>query len=570
MTVFPQAQNTEQTPATFNGALAAVVFDVLQSADNLQLFVVDAELAGVDNLVKVDHVTPVVVREWFGQWLPQSVGGFDFFEDFHVVPRKFEFGNVLSSQSEPFAVFHASRRLTREWTSFINNAGAGVSISGLPSLPDDMLPFENHALTLEISTIGDPFVDTTLDFVFETGTAQVPITLERVILWWLRPEQEYIELLGFLTDIVQAKSGKEKRASLRKNPRQVLQHHYLIDSAERPVWENKLFDYQARQLGLPVWFDNSALTSAAAVSDLVIAVDDTANRDYRVGGNAVILTDDGTFDVLVIDSFTATTITSTAPLLNGYPAGTEVFPMLTCYVQEKVAGQRWAKNLSRIDLALRPSDNDNELGDLTGWTQYNGKPVVDSGMVMRSNAVREQFETKHVTVDSVVGILEQTTPWDGQRRRQPLILRAAGRAAVWQLRQLAHGLRGRQVTFWLPRDSADMVVNSQLLNLGSAMTIDTIGYAQFLRERQPKKFIRLTKTDGTEKFREITNSVLAGDGLTETLTVTPVWDETIDVVDIAQVTFIEQVRLDTDRVRLEFGLDPFVVYLQAPIKTVLE
>jgi len=569
MATFPQAQDTEQAPATFNGELSGSPFALGLSADLPQPYVMDASTLGVDNLVKVDHVTPIVPLTFKGEWLWQSVGGSEFFEDFHVVPRKFDFGNVLSAQSEPMEVFCAFRAGSHEWTSFVNNAGTGVDVAGLPTLPDQMLPFESHALLLNISTVGNPFVDTTLDFVFETGTALVPIELERVILWYIRPEQEYVELLGFLTDVIEAKSGKEKRAALRKNPRQTLRHQFLIVDAERPEWENKLFDYQARQLGLPIWFDNSELTAAAAVDDLVITVDDTANRDYRVGGNAVILQEDGTFDVLAIASFTATTITSDSPLLNAYPAGTEVFPMVTAYVQPKVPGARWAKNLNRLDIAFRTSNNDNNLGDLTGWTQYNGKAVIDSGMILRGQA-REVFETKQVVVDGVVGILEQTTPWDGQKRQQQLILRGQGRAAVWKLRQLAHGLRGKQISFYLPRDSTDMVVNSDLLNLGSSMIIDAIGYAQFLRERQPKTHIRLTETDGTERFREITNSVLAGDGLTETLTVTPVWDANVPFGDIAEVTFIEEVRLDTDTVRLEFGLDPFVVYLVAPIKTVFE
>jgi len=520
-------------------------------------------------------VTPPAasVTTYRGQSLEKSSGGYQvWFEEFHVLPRSFDLGNVLSSQSLPIYVFLASTRRQETWNVFTNNAGAGVDLTGDPALPVVMDPFTQFAMQLEISATGDPFVDSFLVFEFSTGTTIVPISLERIVLFELRPEIPYAEVLAFLTDVIQAKSGKERRHALRKNPRQTFDYEYLVDEFDRSDFENRLFDFHARQFGVPVWFDDSDLSVAVLAGDTVVNVNSTAFRDYRVGGLAVILAANGTFDVLSLTAIGATTLTSDSPTVNAYPLGlnTQVFPLATCRLPSKLQVKRWPVNLSSMRLPFSPSNNDANLGSIAHFpTLYKGKPVIESGQIV-NGTVSESFETRVSIIDSGVGLREQTSPWDGMRHGLQLELRAQGRQAGWELRRFAHWLRGKQVTFYVPRDAPDIVPKSDLLNLSTAMAIENIGYYQHVRQRMPRNSIYIKLTNGTVLMRDIVNSAASLDPTQEGLTVDIAWAGTTLLANISRISFLEKMRLDTDAVRLEFDVNAQTVRLLSPIVTVFE
>lgn len=520
-------------------------------------------------------VTPPAVpaTTFRGQSLERSSGGYQvWFEEFHVLPRSFDLGNVLSFQSIPIYVFLASKRRQETWSAFTNNAGAGVELTGDPALPVVMDPFTQFSMQLEISATGDPFVDSFLVFDFSTGTTIVPISLERIVLFELRPEIPYAEVLTFLTDVIQAKSGKERRQALRKNPRQTFDYEYLVDDVDRADFENRLFDFHARQFGVPIWFDDSDLSVAVLAGDTVVNVNSTAFRDYRVGGLAVILAANGTFDVLSLTAVGATTLTSSSPTVNAYPLGlaTQVFPLPTCRLPSKLNGKRWPVNLSSMRLPFSPADNDSNLASIAHFpTLYKGKPVIESGQIV-NGTLSESFETRVTVIDSGVGLLEQTSPWDGMRHGSQLELRAQGRQAAWELRRFAHWLRGKQVTFYVPRDAPDIIPKADLLNLSTAMTIENIGYYQYVRQRRPRNSIYIKLTNGTVLMRDIVNSAASLDPTQEGLTVDIAWAGTTLLANISRISFLEKMRLDTDAVRLEFDVNAQTVRLRAPIVTVFE
>lgn len=519
----------------------------------------------------VDQFPPVDVEEWPAEKALQESGTFDFFEDFHVVPRAFDFGNLLSDQSLPIEVFSGFRYDTHTWEDFINGAGAGVELGGAPSLPTPVLPLTGIVMTLDVSTIGDAFVDAELEFIFDIGTVIVPIEIQRIVLWGLVPEAPFAEVLGFLTDVQRKRSGSELRVSLRKSPRQTFEYPYLIDEGEtRQVLENLLFDWQARIFGVPVWWDETELTVAALAGDVSITVGETAYRDFRVGGLAAVFTSQTTFDVLEIDAIGATTLDFASPLINAYPIGTKVFPLSTCLAQPTISGERYPAALSRMGIEFTNTENDAELADTSAFSSYNGKVLIDGGNSVLGETVSETFQIEVVDLDSETGILERESPWPSHRRGHLLSIRASGRPAVWALRRLAWALRGKQVSFYVARGSDDLEVKANLLNASNTMDVENVGYAQFVRARQPKNVIRITFVDGsTPLLRTITDSASTGP-TTDQLTVDVNWPSTITPAEIARVEYVEKIRLDTDNVRLQFNENGSLAHLVAPITAVFE
>lgn len=501
--------------------------------------------------------------------------GYDFFEAFHVVPRFFDFGNLLSDQSVPLEVFNAFRRPPpREWTSFTNNAGAGVTLGGLPLLPTDIDNLSSVFLTLEVSTFGDPFVDGTLEFFFlGFGTIIVPIEIQRIVLFGLEPELPFAETLEFVTDVQESKDGSELRVSLRHFPRQSWSYDYIIaEGTEAQILENLLFDFQQRLFGVPVWFEDTVLTAGVSAGATSISVRATAFRDFREGGLAVIFTSQQTFDVLEISpgGITATTLTFESPTVNAYSAGTPVFPLATCLASEHISGSRYPVGLRRKSIDFTNVENVVELADLSPFSTYKGKLLLDNGNSALSGTVTTGTRSRFLTIDGEVGLVFQESPWDRTKPSQIFTLRAEGRQAVWELRRLVHALRGRQISFYVPTDASDLVPVSNLLNASNLLTVTNVGYAQFVRNRQPKSDIRVNFVDGSAPLlRAVTASVVVSP-TQETLTVDSNWPATITPAQISRIDYLEKVRFDTDRVTIRYDPSGIRAYLEVPIVGVFE
>jgi len=495
-------------------------------------------------------------------------GWVDFFENFHVVPRSFDFGNILSTQTSPLDVFSGYRRDERTWSSFTNNAGAGTELLGIPSLPTTMYPLEGYAMTLEVSTSGNPSVDDDLAFVFDFGgdTINVPIVLNRIVLFPVKPEVPYTERLQFLTDVMPKESGKEQRIKLRKNPRQLFDWRVRIDDGtfDKGRMDTLLFDWQSRTWGVPIWHEATELSVAATAGDLTINVGTTADADYRVDELVMIYTDGENFDVQTIDSFTATTITLKNAILNSYAVGADVAPLRTANMKKQVGASRFRSADQELIASFRILDNDSDLADVTGWDTYNSKILLDTCNVMRGQSLEESYLRDIIVMDGSVGLTSQDSPWDNGKRSTTLTLRANSRAEVWDLRQLMHYLGGRQVSFYVPTFGKDLISTTALATASQDLVITNIGYTQFVRERQPRNHIWVRLVDGTVLTREITAAVETSSTL-ETLTIDSPWGQDVALADIDRISYLEEVRFNSDTISIEYARGERQVYLSAPI-----
>lgn len=513
---------------------------------------------------------PIVPETFKGRAVDESSALFDWFEDFHVLPRSIELGNVLTDQSVAIEVFSAFRRVEREWTSFVNNAGTGIELVGEPALSVDVPPLTGYTMTLEVDSTGDPFVDSTIDFVFDVGTISIPITLQRLVVWTLFPEMPFDEIAAALTDVLETMSGREQRIALRKNARQSFAFRYVIeDGAERQRAENLLFAWQSRTFGVPVWTDDTELTSAATAGDLVLNVGDTSYRDFRVGGLVIVYEDADTYDVLTIAAFDATTITAESGILSSYAAGVAVYPIGTFRLPQTVRGVRWPVNLSSLELVFRSTTNDVDRADLTPFDSLNGKLFVTEN-VLPSSTVGETFNKRAVVIDSETGIEVVSSPWEVHRRGTTLTLRAVGRQAIFELRGLVYALRGRQVSFYLARSTPDLIPVATLSSGSATLDVTNVGFSQFAQQIQPRNLIRISFVDGsTPLIREVLSSAIST-ATVEQLTMTETWSTTIEPEEISRIEFVEKVRLDEDEVSISIDAIGRVARVSAPVKVVFE
>ena len=525
------------------------------------------------NLVAGPGKTNTVLDQTFsGLWSDMTVV-IDWFENYHVIPRSFDFGNILSAQASPMEVFSGYRTQVGEWTSFVNNAGAGTTLDGQPALPAVLSPLEGFSMTLEVGINGNPSVDSTLDFQFDTSGALilVPIVLNRVVLFPIRPELPYREKLGFLTDMLIHEDSSEQRLAIRKNPRQVFEWEVRTDddTFDDVRLDTLMFEWQARTWGVPMWHEATSLTVAATIGQLTINVDTTDDADYRIGGLVLVFQDSGTFDVQTVSSFTTTTITLVNGILNNYSIPTVVLPLRTGNLQNNVPTSRFPSGDQSTTLRFRVLDNDANLADTTGWPTENGKVLLDDCNVLRGSTKPASYLRDIVVVDNTTGLTTQDSPWDHGLMGYPLTLRSDSKAETWRLRKLMHAFRGRQVSFYVPTFRKDMLLDTELTSASTDLNIVNMGYVQFIHERQPRNRIWIRMKDGTILTRVINSSVETS--LTrETLVVDSSWPSTFAIADVDRISYLEEVRYDTDTIEFRYTPGGRQVYVTAPVHTLAD
>lgn len=506
---------------------------------------------------------------FFGAPRDEMGPGIDWFEDFHVIPRSFILGNVLSTQQIPVEVYSAFRNAPHSWNAWVNNAGAGITLLSAPSLPYVFAPQSGKQMQLQVSTSGAPKVDTTLDWVFDFATIYTDIQLNRVVLFGMPPELPYTEFLEFLTEVMEHKDGSEQRHALRKNPRQFFQWEVALDEGpERSRVENQLFDWQTRVFGIPVWHELTRLTSSATAGGTTVTVQSTDFADYRVGSLVLVYESATKFDVLTVLAFTSTTVTSTSPLLNTYVAGAIVAPLRTGVLDNPPAEQRFRVNHSRLQVVFRVLDNDSNLASTAAWPTFNSKVFLSDINVVR-DTIAVSLQQEVIVLDNKTGSTYRDTPWAHNRRGSSKTFIANSRQGLWNIRQLMHSLRGRQVSFYLPTFAKDLELASSIVNGANTLSVTDVGYTQFVRQRQPRNVIRVVPNNGVSPItKTVTSSADAG--ATETLTVDSNWAVGLTAAQVDRVEFVEKVRLDSDRVRFDYNLGDRITKVSSPVKVVLE
>lgn len=487
-----------------------------------------------------------------------------WFERPHVLDRSYAFGNIVATITERMEVFNGYRRASLNLTALVNNAGQGVepdftppeTIARLGSLLD---PSSTNTVPvgreLVVTTQGVPRFDTTLDFTFSDGrTIQIPISGDRVAFFPIEfnGDGTVTETLVFGTDQIEALDGSKQLISYRKNPRQQIRGPILVTDRSRREVDALLFGWQSKSFGVGVWFERNYTTAAVSAGASVIPVS-TAWTDLRVGQLVAIVTNSRVYDIAAIASFNSTTITLTSTLLNSYPVRTTVVPVRVARLGQTVSGKRYAPSVSEwmLDFLVDSNDVDASFASAAAFNTHAGIPLLDDLQVMRDGGGTDvSMTTRLRIIDNESGVVYQATDWPLARRTHAKGFRVSTRQQLYELRRLLYYLRGNQKAFWLPT-FAEELVPTQTMTIGTnVLTVDRVGYAQFVRHQAPRNVIRITFVDGTRLIRTVTNSEQLS-ATEERLTLDATWPSTRPASDVTRVEYLERSRLASNEVVIE-------------------
>jgi len=467
-----------------------------------------------------------------------------WFEHAHLIPRIVQdVGNVISDQTINGELYNADRENSITVASVINNLGSGMEISGVPATPFDIETQDGLPFTLTVKSSGELKIDSSYTFVLSTGEEYtVTVIGSRIVLFPIRPEAPLREHLIFDTKIIEAVSGSEQRAANREFPRGLFEATY---KGARRKLEMLLFDRQHQIVAVPAWHEPAFLTSAPAVDDLTVNVNTTDYANFYVGGYAVVLQDEYTYDALKIESMTATSLTFESGLSYDYTLKAEVMPLMPAWIEASSASLKKPYNEQDFNLRLHIDPTVNDIADASGWSTYDSEVFLDDPNLITGGQLSEALRTKVYVLDNLTGLRSHVTAWEHNKRSSKKGFKTNTRAELWAVRQLLHHLKGQQVSFYIPTFSKDIVPSLQMLIGTYAITMENIGYTVNARERWPKQVVRVVFTDGSMLTRTIVNSAEVSRSV-EQLTLDDTWPATYQPEDIERIEFLERVRIAVD------------------------
>jgi len=499
--------------------------------------------------------------------------GDDFFEEIYVLPRKISAGVILSDQVYTIDVYNAYRQTAQTWSAYDDSSlGNDVDLTTPQPPPDIVLqPQTGQVRTLTIGLSGPPSINGTMDFTFTgLGLFQITVTGTRTVLFAFEPEVPLREKLMFLTDVLEHQDGTEQRSRLRDKPRQIFEMRMLTDGNDRTLLDHLLFNNQDGFFGVPVWFEAVELTSAVAINDTVINVEDTTLSDYRVGGLMVIWNDPFNFEAQQIQSLTATTITVSSPFTMAFDQGSRVMPVVTCITGNSVRQGRYRVNLQDNTIKLECTDNVN-LSDTTGFTLYDGKLLLDQPNWISGQQVPESWNRKMRRIDSETGTISNRTTRPTSRKGSAKGFVTTNRTDLWTLRKLLHALGGRHTSFWLPTFHEDLEPVANILTGDGAIDVSAVSYSDSVQSRAGRNVIRIILKDGTKSDPKLITGVSSPSAGVERLSIAPdTAGVTASIADIERIEFVEKVRFDSDVPELRHFDALGSAQVGIPVKVVLE
>lgn len=514
----------------------------------------------------------------------------EFFDDIYVLPRSIDFGIILAVQTETVDVFNAYRSGSVSWTGYDDSAaGAGVTLQNPAPPPPTivLLPLQGSVHDLQVDPEGPPSFDANAVFDFlDPDSNMVERTMRiqgtRAALFPFEPEVPILETLQWRTRILKSRSGIEQRSGTRKTPRTIIKFDVQTKSTERQLLENLVSEGQARAFGVPLWYEQTELTTAIAINDTTINVTDTGAFNFRDGGLAVVWVDAFTFETLQIQSQTATTITFVSPFTKAFPIGSIVMPVSASLLLQKVDQQKHLNTLQVNTFNFTVIDNDLDLSDTSAFNSYtppstaeNPSPVarvfLDDDNFVRGETIAQEFTRDLIIVDNQTSFPVVFTAEEFSREGSNRTFSTKSRTELENVRALLHALSGRRVAFYSPTFAKDFDLVNPLTAADTAIQVVDVKYSTLINGARPRDIVRIVLKDGTDSGPLLVTGSSSGAPGEETISFSPdTVGVTATIEEVERVEYVQKVRLDSDAVQIRHFDSAGKAVITFPIKAVLE
>lgn len=475
----------------------------------------------------------------------------DWYNRIHYSAIKLALGNIVSDQVVPLLVWNAY--FVSKTLSTITTTGDTTGITlGYPSaLPITFNALAELEFDYSVTTFGPPSLN--VDYLFNWSNAEdstVTVYGNRINAWCWRPDwaSGITERLEWKTGVITNYDGSERRTRLRKYPRRSFEFEYLTDGYDRRFMEASLWNWQSRIWALPIWMDGEPVSSAISLGALSIPCE-TTNRDYHLGGLAIILRDGGKYEVIEISQVNANSIDLVRPTVKSWTAGEAwVYPTRAARMTDETGLSRFTggANYGRARFELA------EATDIvaSAGTLYRGAPVVSE----RSNwddDIEATYRRKISTLDYDIAlpIVDDESGIANVVQRHRWLL--TDRASIAVKKSLLQYLSGKWKSIWLPTWADDLISVDTIQTAQTYIDVEHNNYSLHYSVAPNRRDIRIELFSGAVYYRHI-NSVTELSSTVERLALNSSLGVTVPVSNIRQISFMALARLDSDAIELAY------------------
>ncbi len=427
----------------------------------------------------------------------------DWYYRIHVLPLRIDLGNLVTNQVRYVQVWNAYLQPQMLNSVALEN-GEGVELVGPGAPPLPFAPLQLRRWQLSITTDGPPVIAATLSYQFVAlGRRTVTITGNRMSAWMLPPDWErpVTETLAWATDVQQSVGGSEARYPLRGSPRRSWEFSVLADRRERQVLEHALFDWSARTWALPIWNDVSWLQARLVLGVQSIPVPAATQRDYRIGGLAMLWKDVTTYELVEVAGITVDSLQLARPTANAWAPGTRVLPCRTARIAETPSLERVTDQVMRSTVRLAAVETCDWPGVPPAAT-YRGRPVLEQRPDL-DQAQTAEFSRQLVVIDGDLGPVAVDDITGKAWPLQSHAWQTWGRTEQTNLRSLLYWLQGRASALWVPSWADDLELVEPALSTSGGIVVAWAGVARFGRAQAGRRYLRIELFNGQILYRQL-------------------------------------------------------------------
>lgn len=477
----------------------------------------------------------------------------DWYNRIHIIPRQIDLNNVITDQTRQIELWNAylDEKLL---SNTVFPPTQGLTVTSPVSTPYSIRPLETLMYTVSVSSDGPPVINVILEWVIEGEVdIQVPVTGRRIIVWPFAPNWsvDYVESLDWLTDVMTSYYGYEQRVEIRAKPRRMFEYTSLLEKIDSNVAANLLWGWQNRNFALPVWIDLTTLNTSVFIGDITLSLD-TTSRGFFSGGLLILINGSMDYEVVEIESFSASSVTLAKPLERDWSAGSKVYPVNISSMPQSVQSRKLTDSVTEISttFSAEPVQTDPYIPVISAPITYNGYEVV----LRKPNwAVPIQFDNQYdyEMIDFQTGGFRTnpTTVFPRINRRFQWILK--NRSEIVDFRGLLGRLKGRLKPVYLPTWIDDFTLYLSETASSVSIRVNSNEFHKMVGSDPALKTLMILPKSGAPIIRLIESVGLDPLGFT-TLGLNAAIGIDLNSSTLSRLSLVHLCRLTTDRVTINY------------------
>ena len=356
------------------------------------------------------------------------------------------------------------------------------------------------------------------------------------MIWPFPPLTPMLEGLLFRTDSIRTFSSAQ-RVRLLDIPRRTFNHKYRWTQGQSERARNILRAQLPGPLEVPDWSD---IRRATALSGATSVDFDNTAPELTAADSVVILQNWKQFELLDIDSATATGVTLSTPLSGSY-SDAVVLPLIECDAMDGLDATRSVLPTREAQIEW-VSYSGRDVADDNGAPTYRGNPVLIHCSRLGDGTMPFGMTHPFEAVDNGLARPFLDTTQEQAVQRFGAAWQPTSRAESFALRQWFHYLKGRQRAFWIPDMNQALGLASSMVAGAGSISIRNVGFSDAYGSGD----LFLRTVAGAVYTLQVASS--SPSGTSETLVLSSPAPANVSVSQVEQLCMLFCVTLASDRI----------------------